>query len=465
MKKKREKIRTRKRQLPNAVVKSLQAMKVNITDVLYFAKCDLDERGDYMDSYSILTKDNLILVRDSSIEHEHRKRIHFYKGVLETEQGESNEWAVQKIPISEIDTVFIETGVGCNNLVITGVDGKQKIAGVFTNCYQNEMHQLTRVLGQIKRKETVDIIEETELYCPDCGRMYPDEQQKICPHCTEKKSILFRILTYFKPYRVKLIVLMVTIVCTSLINLVWPYLNGTVLYDRILRKDNSILEKYPIFQNDFFVALLILVLTMLATKLCMLILDVLRRLLTVRMVVNVVRDMKQDVFRTMSKQSISFYKNKQTGGLMTRVLSDAERVVDFFLDGAANFIVNVVMIFATLLVMLKMNVFMTIATICMFHIQEGFYICVLAISHNAYKYVCLNDFTGIRINDGCRITCPVYFNLFTGFTIDVHGSTVFLLILLDVIAELGIHERFIAIGAAFLHVFGPKEFFADSVTE
>lgn len=143
-------------------------------------------------------------------------------------------------------------------------------------------------------------------------------------------------------------------------------MNGTVLYDRILRKDNSILEKYPIFQNDFFVALLILVLTMLATKLCMLILDVLRRLLTVRMVVNVVRDMKQDVFRTMSKQSISFYKNKQTGGLMTRVLSDAERVVDFFLDGAANFIVNVVMIFATLLVMLKMNVFMTIATICMF---------------------------------------------------------------------------------------------------
>ena len=366
MKKKREKIRTRKRQLPNAVVKSLQDMKVKITDVLYFAKCDLDERGDYLDSYSILTKDNLILVRDSSIEHEHRKRIHFYKGVLETEQGESNEWAVQKIPISEIDTVFIETGVGCNNLVITGVDGKQKIAGVFTNCYQNEMHQLTRVLGQIKRKETVDIIEETELYCPDCGRMYPDEQQKICPHCTEKKSILFRILTYFKPYRVKLIVLMVTIVCTSLINLVWPYLNGTVLYDRILRKDNSILEKYPIFQNDFFVALLILVLTMLATKLCMLILDVLRRLLTVRMVVNVVRDMKQDVFRTMSKQSISFYKNKQTGGLMTRVLSDAERVVDFFLDGAPNFIVNVVMIFATLLVMLKMNVFMTIATICMF---------------------------------------------------------------------------------------------------
>ena len=49
---------------------------------------------------------------------------------------------------------------------------------------------------------------------------------------------------------------------------------------------------------------------------------------------------------------------------------------------------------------------------------------------------CLDDFAGIRINDCCRITCPINFNLFTGFTVDMHGSTMFLLILLDVVAEL-----------------------------
>lgn len=56
-------------------------------------------------------------------------------------------------------------------------------------------------------------------------------------------------------------------------------------------------------------------------------------------------------------------------------------------------------------------------------------------------------------------------NLLTGLAIDVHGSTSFLLILLDVIAELRIHERLIAVGTAALHVFSPQELFTDSVAE
>ena len=58
------------------------------------------------------------------------------------------------------------------------------------------------------------------------------------------------------------------------------------------------------------------------------------------------------------------------------------------------------------------------------------------ISNNTNKYVCLNDFSSIWINDCCRITCPINFNLFTGFPVDMHGSTMFLLFLLDMVAEL-----------------------------
>ncbi|EIC95568.1 periplasmic-binding protein domain protein [Lachnoanaerobaculum saburreum F0468] len=38
-------------------------------------------------------------------------------------------------------------------------------------------------------------------------------------------------------------------------------------------------------------------------------------------------------------------------------------------------------------------------------------------------------------------------------------------VLLDVIAELRIHERLIAVGTAVLHVFSPQELFNDSVAE
>ena len=57
------------------------------------------------------------------------------------------------------------------------------------------------------------------------------------------------------------------------------------------------------------------------------------------------------------------------------------------------------------------------------------------------------------------------FITFAGFTIDMHGSTSFLLILLDVIAELGIHERFLTVSTAVLHVFCPQKLFADFIAE
>ena len=65
----------------------------------------------------------------------------------------------------------------------------------------------------------------------------------------------------------------------------------------------------------------------------------------------------------------------------------------------------------------------------------------------------------------CRITGPVDLNLLTGFAADVHRCTAFLLILLDVIAELRIHEWFLAGLATFLQIFRPEELLVYTVAE
>lgn len=92
-----------------------------------------------------------------------------------------------------------------------------------------------------------------------------------------------------------------------------------------------------------------------------------------------------------------------------------------------------------------------------FHIQKSFHVGILVVGHNANKNIGFYDFTGIRINDCSRITCLIYFHLFTRFTIDMHGNTMFLLILLDVIAELGIHEWLFTVSTAVFHVLRPQE--------
>ena len=76
----------------------------------------------------------------------------------------------------------------------------------------------------------------------------------------------------------------------------------------------------------------------------------------------------------------------------------------------------------------------------LFLIDKGFNVRVLAVRHNAYKEKCRDDLTGIRIGDLSRISGPIDLDLLTGLSVDMHRSTAFLFVLLDVIAELGVHQ-------------------------
>ena len=90
-----------------------------------------------------------------------------------------------------------------------------------------------------------------------------------------------------------------------------------------------------------------------------------------------------------------------------------------------------------------------------FLIQVCLYKGILTISKDSYKDLCLRDLTGVWIDEPCRIAGSVYFNLLTWFPWNVHGCSAFFFILLDIVAELRIHERFFVIHATFLTVFYP----------
>ena len=71
----------------------------------------------------------------------------------------------------------------------------------------------------------------------------------------------------------------------------------------------------------------------------------------------------------------------------------------------------------------------------------------------------LNDFLRLL----WKSSSPIYVNLFCRFSIDMHGGAAFLLILLDVIAEL--HKRLISREAAFLKLLCPEKLFIYSIAE
>lgn len=197
--------------------------------------------------------------------------------------------------------------------------------------------------------------EKEEEYCSKCGTMYPDPERKICPRCMNKSSVFFRALSYFKPYAASIAGMFVCIMATALLNLIWPYLNGTILYDKVLARDPAFLDFLNLPAGKYVTALLLVVLSMFMTKLSLQVFGIIQGVLNARIIPGVVMKLKTDVFDAMGRLSMGFYNSKQTGNLMTRVMGDSEEVTGFFLDDLPYMASNILSLVATAVIMLRIN--------------------------------------------------------------------------------------------------------------
>lgn len=150
---------------------------------------------------------------------------------------------------------------------------------------------------------------------------------------------------------------------TAALNLVWPYLSGTILYDNVLAQNEEFLALLHIPAGRFLTALTVLVFAMIITKVAIQTLGILQGVLTARIAPEVVAKIKSQVFTSMGRLSISFYSRRQTGGLMTRVSDDADEISSFFIDGIPYFFINVGTIIATCVIMFILNPLLALVSV------------------------------------------------------------------------------------------------------
>ena len=336
--------------MPEKVWDLLEQQGIEKNQILLGARTDMNTACEYADGYLVLTKEKLAIASSPAVTSE----VHIFKGYpVSDEPKESREWKLTVYSVDELSETRIERQVACAVLAAK-VKGTERILAAFSNLCIKNAYELVRRLEHLDKEEKDEKPEEEE-YCPKCGTMYPDMNRKICPKCMDRKSVFVRTFSYFKPYTGAVILLFVSIVITALLNLIWPYLSGTVLYDYVLRKNLAFLEPFGLEKVEIFTALTILVVVMFFTRLVLQLFQIIHGVITAKVVVSVVRDMKKDVFNQMGKLSIQFFKSRQTGSLMTRVLSDADRVTGFFVDVLPYAFVHGFTIIATLTVMFSMR--------------------------------------------------------------------------------------------------------------
>lgn len=351
--------------LPNSFVNVVRKYGIDKKDIIFAAMADFDADYRFADSVAALTKEKLILAAYPYVE---KAEYNFggYGGWQINDIALAEEPAVQIFELKNIENMEVIHQVA-TGLLMAKIDGLERNLCLFSNTKMESFTRLCRLREKIDKgeeikEEDLDVKKGKEC-CPKCGMIYPDQERKVCPKCMDKKSILFRVMSYFGPYKKCLVVMILCYLGTAALNLVWPYLSGTILYDKVLAQNEEFLTLLHIPAGRFLTALTVLVIAMIITKVTIQTLGILQGVLTAKIAPEVVAKLKSQVFASMGRLSISFYSRRQTGGLMTRISDDADEISSFFIDGIPYFFINVGTILTTCIIMLMLNPLLALTSI------------------------------------------------------------------------------------------------------
>lgn len=310
----------KKKDLPVFEQGVLEDNNIKKQDILAVCPTDLSFEGEYEDSYLVLTADKLVGITKKS----------------------DSEYVLRTFMLEELSHVHIENMVATNLLRATK-DGEHVRIAVSTNTYLEEMTALVKQLKILLKSEV--IVQEQ-----------PEEEEEVQEQTygKSKKSIFVRALSYFLNYKWQIFLLILCYILTAVLSIAWPYLSGTVLYDSVLARNDEFLAGFGV-AGEYVLALALLVVVMLGIKILQTLTEIVQGVAMANIVTKSVRDMKKDVFSSIENLTMRFYTSKQTGNLMTRVLRDAERVTDFYLEGLPYLFINSFTIIITFVIMFKLS--------------------------------------------------------------------------------------------------------------
>lgn len=355
-----------KKLLTKELLEQLDRMGIPADEIIYIAASDMDVVRGFADGYVVIGKTKV-----ARIIYPESLSVHQFAGYVQQNESKG-EPAIQIFSfdaISEFELIReISSGV-----LLAKIDGTDQLWARFSN---SRIGEFKRLVDNYKKLKNGEPLKSEDIYgtkdrevCPKCGMLYPDQNRKICPKCMDKKSIINRLAGYYKPYKKTLITIVCCIIATAILNMAYPYLAGTVLYDKVLAQNSEFAEWMGFGAGKFLTILLVVVISMVISKILLQASGMLQGYLVSQMVPEVIAKIKSQIFEAMGRLSVSFFSSRQTGGLMTRVLDDTNEITGFFLDGVPFFFGNMLTILITAIIMFSLNWMLAIAALCLIPVE------------------------------------------------------------------------------------------------
>ncbi len=321
--------------IPQEIRDRLAAAGVRPDEVRHAVCSDLDQDGRYQSQWALATATSLHLVNAA--------RVDSYPLA---DLGEMQVQALVTGGLLMARPVGAATDTAAAPAAATA-DGAdlERLLLRFTNSEAQRFEAFARAVAALQKGRQAPAAEaERERSCPRCGLRYPDQHRSVCPRCIDKRGLFLRVLGYLRPYRGWVVAIVAAMVAASALRTAAPLLSGRVLFDDVLD---------PAGRFHGHLAELIAVLV--AVHVLGVLAEVLHMRITARVSVNMIYDLKNEIFEALQRLSLGFFARKQTGGLMVRVNHDSMNLNYFFIDGLPYFGVNLLQIVAIVSAMIALN--------------------------------------------------------------------------------------------------------------
>jgi len=243
----------------------------------------------------------------------------------------------------EIDAFDLRGTVGSTSL--RAIAGGAPVDLVrFTNEYRE---RFSRVVGQMQRLKEGEPMDREALLAPD-SRLCPKCQMILerpgttCPRCVQHKALVGRLLSMLRPYAFWVFALLGLMVAGVALDLLPPFLMR-FLVDDVLQGSRP----------DLLGAIVVAV-AVAGLGRCVINIFVSR--LASRVGTRMTRNMRMELFGKLEEMSVAYYDRMQLGGLMTRVINDAEVLQAFVQQAAQGFLVNILLVVGIGVMMFYLNV-------------------------------------------------------------------------------------------------------------
>ena len=188
------------------------------------------------------------------------------------------------------------------------------------------------------------------LRCAKCGKVIPQWTQ-VCPQCLHKRTVFRRLIGYMQPYRAELSISLLLAAVLTALELIPPYMTK-VLIDDVLTlpgymPPEVLAQRLELFAWIMAGMLAIYALTALAS--------IVRNYLMEWLGEKVTYDIREEIYRTLHRLSLSFYDKKQTGQILSRVTGDTDRLQVFIAEGSQELVVDALVLIGIGAIMFSMN--------------------------------------------------------------------------------------------------------------